>query len=50
MEKWVDFNRKYSEAWPVIVTKKDELPDAEAHDGEEGKLEKYFSETAGAGG
>jgi ferredoxin len=34
----------------VIVTKKDELPDAEARDGEEGKLEKYFSETAGTGG
>ena len=50
MEKWVDFNRKYSEAWPVIITKKDELPDAEARDGEEGKLEKYFSEAAGTGG
>ena len=23
MEKWVEFNRKYSENWPVIVTKKD---------------------------
>jgi len=22
MEKWVDFNRKYSEAWPVILLKK----------------------------
>ncbi|MBT7999077.1 MAG: FeS-binding protein, partial [Planktomarina temperata] len=26
------------------------LPDAEARDGEEGKLEKYFSEAAGTGG
>ncbi len=25
MEQWVEFNRKYSEAWPVIVTKKDPL-------------------------
>ena len=22
MEKWVEFNRKYSEVWPVIITKK----------------------------
>ena len=34
----------------TIITKKDELPDAEARDGEEGKLEKYFSEAAGTGG
>ena len=50
MEKWVDFNRKYSESWPVIITKKDELPEAEERDGEEGKLKKYFSEAAGTGG
>ena len=23
-DKWVEFNRKYSELWPVIITKKDE--------------------------
>jgi len=50
MEKWVEFNRKYAEKWPVIVSKKDPLPDAEKHDGEEGKLEKYFSEKPGEGG
>jgi ferredoxin len=50
MEKWVDFNRKYSEVWPVIITKKDQLPGAEERDGEEGKLKKYFSEVAGSGG
>jgi ferredoxin len=50
MEKWVTFNRKYSIMWPVIVTKKDQMPDAEARDGETGKLEKYFSENPGAGG
>ena len=50
MEKWVDFNRKYSQAWPVIITKKDQLPDAEKWDGEADKLEKLFSEAAGTGG
>ena len=49
-EKWVEFNRKYSEQWPVIITKKDPLPEADERDGEEGKLEKYFSETPGEGG
>ena len=50
MEKWVDFNRKFSESWPVIITKKDQLPEAEDRDCEEDKLEKYFSEAAVAGG
>jgi len=49
MEEWVEFNRKYSEMWPVITQRKDPLPEAEERDGETGKLAKYFSETAGAG-
>ena len=49
-EKWVEFNREYSEKWPVIISQKEPLPDAEARDGEEGKLEKYFSEKPGEGG
>ena len=28
-EKWVEFNRKYSETWPVLVTRRDPLPEAE---------------------
>ena len=50
LEAWVTFNRKYSEMWPVIVTKKDPLPDAEARDGEKDKIKTYFSEAAGTGG
>ena len=34
----------------MIITKKDEMPEAEERDGEEGKLKKYFSEAAGTGG
>ena len=37
MEKWVEFNRKYSEAWPVLVTRRDPLPEAEERDGEAGQ-------------
>jgi ferredoxin len=50
MEKWVEFNREYSEKWPVIITKTDGLPDAEERDGEEDKMEKYFSQKPGKGG
>ncbi|MCY4461297.1 MAG: ferredoxin family protein [Albidovulum sp.] len=50
MEGWVEFNRKFSELWPVIITKKDAPPNAESHEFEEGKLEKYFSERPGEGG
>ena len=35
---------------PVIVTKKDPLPDATERDGEKDKLKTYFSEAAGLGG
>ena len=50
MDKWVAFNRKYALLWPVITTKRDALPDHEQRDGEENKLEKYFSEEPGKGG
>ncbi|MEX5727084.1 ferredoxin [Rhodovulum iodosum] len=50
MDEWVEFNRKYSEIWPVIVTRKDPLPEAEERDGEAGKRTKYFSEAPGEGG
>ena len=50
LDHWVTFNRKYAELWPVIVTKKDPLPDATERDGEKDKLKTYFSEAAGLGG
>jgi ferredoxin len=49
MEQWVEFNRKWSEAWPVIITKKDPLPEAEEMDGKPGKMD-LFSEKPGEGG
>ena len=50
MEKWVEFNREYSEKWPVIITKIDPLPDSEKLDGVENKLETHFSPNPGRGG
>jgi ferredoxin len=38
---WVNFNKKYSELWPVI-TRKDPLPDHELHTNEPDKIAKYF--------
>jgi ferredoxin len=49
-EKWVEFNRKYSELWPVIISKKDPLPGHEERANETNKFEKYFSEKPGEGG
>ena len=46
---WVEFNRKYSEMWPVITIRKDPLPDADDKAEEAGKLEKYFSANPGEG-
>jgi ferredoxin len=50
MEKWVEFNREYSEKWPVIITKVDPLPDAEKLDGVENKMETHFLPNPGKGG
>lgn len=49
LESWLEINRKYSEIWPVITQQRDTPPDAEKHDGETGKFEKYFSEKPGEG-
>ena len=48
-DEWVEFNRKYSELWPVITIRKDPLPEADAKADEEDKLKKYFSENPGEG-
>jgi len=46
MEKWVEFNTKYSQIWPVITEAGDPLPNADDMDGTENKLETHFSENA----
>jgi len=49
LEKWLELNTEYAEKWPNLTSKLDPDPDAEAHDGEKGKLEKYFSAEPGKG-
>ncbi|GHB38082.1 ferredoxin [Pseudovibrio japonicus] len=49
LEKWVELNAEYSEKWPNLTVKKDQLPEAAEFDGVAGKLDKYFSEKPGAG-
>ncbi|NVK35019.1 MAG: ferredoxin family protein [Rhodobacteraceae bacterium] len=43
LDKWIELNAKYSEAWPNIVEKKDAMPEAEEFDGVKNKLEEHFS-------
>ncbi|HTQ13906.1 MAG TPA: ferredoxin FdxA [Rhizomicrobium sp.] len=49
LERWLTLNADYAKKWPNITVKGDPPPDAKAHDGEEDKFEKYFSEKPGAG-
>ncbi|MDP2621982.1 MAG: ferredoxin family protein [Hyphomicrobiales bacterium] len=49
LEKWLKLNAELSEKWPNITAKKEQPEDAEEHDGEEGKFDKYFSKEPGEG-
>ena len=49
LEKWLELNRKFSETWPNITSKKEPPPDADSHKTEEGKFDKYFSPDPGSG-
>ena len=49
MEEWVEFNRKFSEIWPVIIEKGEPPDDAESHEGETEKMDKYFTGNPGKG-
>jgi ferredoxin len=49
LEHLLEINRKFSESWPRLTTKREPLPEAEKFDGQKGKLEKYFSPEPGAG-
>ena len=48
-EKWVEFNREYSEKWPVITEQKNPLPEAEEFKDKKNKLEEWFSPEPGDG-
>ena len=50
MEKWVEMNRKYSEKWPVITTKKEPPKDWEQWNGVPDKYKDHFIEKPGTGG
>ncbi|MCP4923568.1 MAG: ferredoxin family protein [bacterium] len=47
-EKWVEFNRKYSRAWPVLSQRKDAPEDADQWLEKLDKM-KHFSEKPGSG-
>jgi ferredoxin len=49
LEKWLELNRKYSETWPNITSKKESPPDADKFRDESDKFKKYFTEEPGSG-
>lgn len=49
LDKWLKLNAEYASIWPNITVKRDPMPEAKEMDGEQGKLEKYFSANPGAG-
>lgn len=49
LEKWLELNRKYSETWPNITSKKEAPEDADKFRDETGKFEKYFIDEPGTG-
>ena len=50
LEKSLELNAPYAHQWPSITGKGDTPPDADAHKGEEGKFDKYFSPEPGRDG
>lgn len=49
LETWLDINATHSVGWPNITRKKPAPADADEHNGEPGKLEKYFTPAPGTG-
>ena len=47
MDRWVAFNRKYAEAWPVITECGEPPANADAMDGVPNKLQTHFSPEPG---
>jgi ferredoxin len=47
LERWLTLNADFAKKWPNITQKGTAPADADAHSGEEGKFEKYFSEKPG---
>ena len=49
LEKWLEVNREFSETWPNITAKKDQLPEADEFATKTDKFEKFFSPEPGEG-
>jgi ferredoxin len=49
LEQWLELNRKYSETWPNITSKKEPPANADDYRDETDKFKKYFSQESGSG-
>ena len=46
--EWLELNATFSARWPNITQRGEPRPDADAHRGEEGKYDRYFSAEPGS--
>ncbi len=49
LDKWLELNRKFAQAWPNLTRKKPAPKDADQFKDETGKFEKYFKAEPGTG-
>ncbi len=47
--EWLEFNKKYSQLWPVLTVLLEPPQDADKYNGEKNKVAKYFDENPGNG-
>ncbi len=45
-DQWLELNRTYADLWPNIIARKPALPDADAQNGRQGKLDEFSTEPA----
>ncbi len=46
--EWIEFNKKYSQQWPVLTVLLKPMMDADKYNGEKDKLDKYFDFNSGS--
>lgn len=45
-DQWLELNRTYADLWPNIIARKAALPDADSHNGRQGKIAEFSPQPA----
>lgn len=48
VEKWIEFNKRFADSWPIIYNTTEPLPQADELEGVSNKLNTHFSEQPAA--